>query len=73
METDCANHTVDYDSRAFRLPLQDAHFIEIDHPNTQSGKQNIIRRKKYSDSSCTQKMLFPIRIVHIRYSYSLAT
>lgn len=39
-----------YDSRAFRLPLQDAHFIEIDHPNTQSRKQKIIRRKKLRPS-----------------------
>lgn len=39
-----------YDARALRLPLPDAHFIEIDHANTQSRKQNIIARKKLQGS-----------------------
>lgn len=34
-----------YDSRALRLPLADAHFFEIDHPNTQLRKQKIIAKK----------------------------
>lgn len=35
-----------YDSRALRLPLKNAHFIEIDHPDTQARKQKIITQKK---------------------------
>jgi len=41
-----------YDSRAFRLPLQDAHFFEIDHPNTQARKQDIVHKRKLQ-ASCS--------------------
>lgn len=34
-----------YDSRPARLPLDDASFIEIDHPDTQSRKKYLLKKK----------------------------